>query len=54
VTAALEAAAVLVAAVEACVACGHPTAAHDAISLRYCAGTQLNGLKRTCICAQPK
>ena len=34
----------------ACDVCGHPTAVHDAISLRFCKATMLQALSRNCIC----
>ena len=33
-----------------CGACGHPLAAHDGISARYCAATIANRSARGCVC----
>lgn len=30
--------------------CGHRTAAHDAVALRYCTATKTGHLSRGCIC----
>jgi hypothetical protein len=34
-----------------CQTCAHPLAAHDAISLRWCAATKLGVSDRACICS---
>jgi hypothetical protein len=34
-----------------CRTCGHPLSAHDAISLRWCAASELGGENRACICS---
>jgi hypothetical protein len=34
-----------------CRTCGHPLTAHDAISLRWCAASELGGETRACICS---
>jgi hypothetical protein len=34
-----------------CRTCGHPLSAHDAISLRWCAASELGGANRACICS---
>ena len=34
-----------------CRACGHPLSAHDAISLRWCAASELGVENRACICS---
>ena len=39
-----------VTAAASCDVCGHPTAAHDRISSRFCQATQSGALSRGCIC----
>ena len=34
-----------------CQTCAHPLPVHDAISLRWCAATQLGVGRRACICS---
>jgi hypothetical protein len=34
-----------------CRTCGHPLSAHDAISLRWCAASELGVENRVCICS---
>ena len=34
-----------------CRTCGHPLSAHDAISLRWCAASELGAENRACICS---
>jgi hypothetical protein len=34
-----------------CRTCGHPLSAHDAISLRWCAASELGVENRACICS---
>ena len=34
-----------------CRTCGHPLSAHDAISLRWCAASELGAQNRACICS---
>jgi hypothetical protein len=34
-----------------CRTCGHPLSAHDAISLRWCAASELGVEYRVCICS---
>lgn len=36
---------------ELCDTCGHPLLAHDAISVRWCAATQLGVGRRECLCS---
>jgi hypothetical protein len=36
---------------ELCQTCGHPLQVHDAISLRWCAATELGIGRRVCICS---
>jgi hypothetical protein len=37
-------------AADVCDVCGHPTASHDRIALRFCAATQAGALSRGCLC----
>ena len=36
-----------------CLTCRHPLSAHDAISLRWCAASELGVENRACICTGP-